>query len=290
MSINRNLAIVGLLTAALLPMVAHSQEADGAFKHIQQTKALTVGFRENAAPFAYLDQDKKPAGYSIELCSQIAKELGKKLKIDHLDVKYVPVTPQTRIALIANGTIDIECGTTVNSLARQQQVDFTYPVALAEGKMLVRKSSPVHNLPDLAGKIVAVASGTSAERYVRAALDKAKINARILPVRDNGEGLLAVSSQRADAFINDAVLLGGAVRSAPNKADFAIVGKPQSFEQVAFMVGKNNSALLAVANGTIARMLASGQMRNLYDTWITPFGVPIEGEVEAMFEIETIEE
>lgn len=290
MSINRNLAVLGLFTAALLPMSARSQEADSALRHIQQTKALTVGFRENAAPFAYLDQSRKPAGYSIEICSQIAQDVGKKLKIDRLEVKYVPVTPQTRIALIANGTIDIECGTTVNSLARQQQVDFTYPVALAEGKMLVRKSSTIHELTDLAGKIVAVASGTSAERYVKSALDKAKINARILPVRDNGEGLLAVSSQRADAFVNDAVLLGGAVNAAPNKADFAIVGKAQSFEQVAFMVGKNNSGLMTVANGTIARMLASGQMRKLYERWITPYGVPIDGEVEALFEIEMIEE
>jgi glutamate/aspartate transport system substrate-binding protein len=290
MLIIKNLAIATILAAVLQPMAARSQEADAALRHIQQTKALTVGFRENAAPFAYLDQGRKPAGYSIELCARIAQEVGRKLKLDNLEVKYVPVTPQTRIALIANGTIDIECGTTVNSLARQQQVDFTYPVALAEGKLLVRKSSPIHELPDLAGKIIAVASGTSAERYVKAALDKARISARILPVRDNGEGLLAVSSQRADAFVNDAVLLGGAVRSATNKADFAIVGKPLSFEQVAFMVGKNNSGLLTAANSALARMISAGQMRKLYDTWITPYGVPIEGEVEAMFEIETIEE
>ncbi len=286
----RNPLVAGMFALALAPLAAQAQEADTALRHIQQTRALTVGFRESAAPFAYLDQSRKPAGYSVELCARIAQELGKKLKIDPLEVKYVPVTPQTRIPLIANGTVDIECGTTVNSLARQQQVDFSYPVALAEGKMLVKKSSPVRELADLNGKIIAIASGTTAEQYLKAALEKAKITARILPVRDNGEGLLAVSSQRADAFVNDAVLLGGALRSAANKDDFAVVGKPLSFEQVGFMVGKNNSGLLTVANATIARMLASGEMVRLYDKWITPYGVPVEGEVETLFKIQAIEE
>jgi glutamate/aspartate transport system substrate-binding protein len=290
MFVPRNLIVAGVLLAALAPLAAHGQEADGALRHILQAKAITVGFRESAAPFAYLDQSKKPAGYSIELCVRIAQELGKKLNLDKLEVKYVPVTPQTRIPLIANGTVDIECGTTVNSLARQQQVDFTYPVALAEGKMLVRRSSPIHELSDLDGKIIAIASGTTAERYVKTALDKAKINARILPVRDNGEGLLAVASQRADAFINDAVLLSGTLRSMPNKDDFAIVGKPLSFEQVGFMVGKNNSGLLTAANATIARMLASGELVKLYDKWIAPYGVPVAGEVETLFKIQAIEE
>jgi glutamate/aspartate transport system substrate-binding protein len=290
MSVIKKFSMIGMLAVVMLPMVARGQEADGAVKRIQQNKAITIGFRESAAPFSYLDQSRKPAGYSIELCARIAQELGKKLKIAAMDVKYVPVTPQTRIALIANGTVDMECGTTVNSLARQQQVDFTYAVALAEGKLLVKRTSAIRELSDLGGKIIAVASGTTAELYVRSALDKAKISARVLPVRDNGEGLLAVSSQRADAFVNDAVLLSGALRSATNKADFAIVGKPCSFEQVGFMVAKNNSALLTAANDTIARMLASGEMIKLYDTWITPYGLPIEGEIETLFKIQAIEE
>jgi glutamate/aspartate transport system substrate-binding protein len=125
----------------------------------------------------------------------------------------VPVTPQTRIPLIANGTVDIECGTTVNSLGRQEQVDFSYAVALAEGRLLVKKTSGIQDLSDLNGKIVALAAGTTAERYVRAALDRNKINVRVLQVRDNAEGLLAVNSQRVDAFVNDAVLLGGVLRT-----------------------------------------------------------------------------
>jgi glutamate/aspartate transport system substrate-binding protein len=202
----------------------------------------------------------------------------------------VPVTPQTRIPLIANGTVDIECGTTVNSLGRQEQIDFSYAVALAEGRLLVKKTSGIQDLSDLNGKIVALAAGTTAERYVRAALDRNKINVRVLQVRDNAEGLLAVNSQRVDAFVNDAVLLGGVLRTAQNKDDLAIVGKPLSFEQVAFMVGKNNSGLLTIINGTIARLLASGELHRLYDQWITPYGVPIEGEVETLFKIEAIAE
>jgi glutamate/aspartate transport system substrate-binding protein len=274
---------------ALSPAVTRADEADTALARIRQNKAVTIGFRESAAPFAYLDESRQPSGYSIDICKRIVTEIGRKLAIPGIETRYVPVTPQTRIPLIANGTVDIECGTTVNSLNRQEQVDFSYAIALAEGRMLVKASSGIRSLRDLDGKIVALAAGTTAERYVRAALDRDKINVRVLQVRDNGEGLLAVSSQRVDAFINDAVLLGGALQKS-QKADFAVVGPPLSFEQVAFMVGKNNSGLLTIVNDAIARMLASGELQKLYDKWITPYGVPIEGEVDALFKIEAIAE
>jgi glutamate/aspartate transport system substrate-binding protein len=284
------ISLLTAVVAALLPALARGQEADSALTRIQQNKAVSIGFRESAAPFAYLDESKQANGYSIDICNRIAEEIGRKLNIPHIEIKYVPVTPQTRIPLIANGTIDLECGTTVNSLGRQEQVDFSYAVALAEGRLLVKKTSGIQDLSDLNGKIVALAAGTTAERYVRAALDRNKINVRVLQVRDNAEGLLAVNSQRADAFVNDAVLLGGVLRTARNKDDLAIVGKPLSFEQVAFMVGKNNSGLLTIINGTIARLLAGGELQKRYDQWITPYGVPIEGEVDTLFKIEAIAE
>ena len=286
----RKISLLTVVVAALLPALARGQEADTALARIQQNKVVTIGFRESAAPFAYLDESRRASGYSIDVCNRIVQEIGRKLNIPHIETRYVPVTPQTRIPLIANGTVDIECGTTVNSLGRQEQVDFSYAVALAEGRLLVKKTSGIQDLSDLNGKIVALAAGTTAERYVRAALDRNKINVRVLQVRDNAEGLLAVNSQRVDAFVNDAVLLGGVLRTAQSKDDFAIVGKPLSFEQVVFMVGKNNSGLLAIINGTIARLLASGELQKLYDQWITPYGVPIEGEVDTLFKIEAIAE
>lgn len=286
----RKIGLVTVVAATLLPSLVRGQEADTALTRIQQNKAVTIGFRESAAPFAYLNENKRASGYSIDVCNSIAQEIGRKLNIPHIETRYVPITPQTRIPLIANGTVDIECGTTVNSLGRQEQVDFSYAVALAEGRLLVKKTSGIQDLSDLNGKIVALAAGTTAERYVRAALDRNKINVRVLQVRDNAEGLLAVDSQRVDAFINDTVLLGGVLRTAKNKDDLAIVGKPLSFEQVAFMVGKNNSGLLTIINGTIARLLASGELQKLYDQWITPYGAPIAGEIDALFKIEAIAE
>jgi glutamate/aspartate transport system substrate-binding protein len=274
----------------LLPALAMGEGVDAALARIQQDKAVTIGFRESAAPFSYLDESRQASGYSIEICKRIAQEIGRKLNIPHIEPRYVPVTPQTRIPLIANGTINIECGTTVNSLGRQEQVDFGYAIALAEGRLLVKKTSGIRDLSDLDGKIVALAAGTSAERYVQTALDRNRISVRTLRVRDNAEGLLAVNSQRVDAFVNDTILLGGVLRTAQNKDELAIVGKPLSFEQVAFMIAKNNSGLMNIINGTIARMLASGELQKLYDQWITPYGAPIEAEVATLFKIEAIAE
>jgi glutamate/aspartate transport system substrate-binding protein len=246
---------------ALSPAVTRADEADTALARIRQNKAVTIGFRESAAPFAYLDERRQPSGYSNDICKKIIAEIGRKLAIPGIETRYIPVTPQTRIPLIANGTVDIECGTTVNSLARQEQVDFSYAIALAEGRMLVIASSAIRDLPDLDGKIVALAAGTTAEHDVR-----------------------------ADAFINDAVLLGGALQKTENKADLTVVGQPLSFEQVALMVGKNNSGLLTIVNGAIARMLAADELQKLYEKWITPYGVPIEGELDALFKLEAIAE
>src|ERR1700742_4200783 len=156
----RVFAFLALATAiALLPSVTRADEADTALARIRQNKVVTIGFRESAVPFAYLDERRQPSGYSIDICNRVVAEIGHKLGIAGIEARYVPVTPQTRIPLIANGTVDIECGTTVNSLARQEQVDFSYAIALAEGRMLVRASSGIHDLTDLDGKIVALASG-----------------------------------------------------------------------------------------------------------------------------------
>jgi glutamate/aspartate transport system substrate-binding protein len=286
--------VLGLVAAVPILLAAASASAaeptESALGHIRSSNAVTIGFRETAAPFSFLNQQQQPAGYSIEICRGIVDALRTSLGSPNIEIKFVPVTPQSRIPLIANGTVDIECGTTVNSLTRQQQVDFTYAVALSEGRMLVLKNSGINAITDLQGKVVAIASGTTADRYVPKALQEHKLDARILQVRDNDEGFLAVSTKRADAFINDAVLLGGVLRNSPDRDKFMIAGDPLSFEQVAFMVQKNNSGLLTTANGTIARMLASGRLQELYDQWVAPYGAPREGAVEALFKIQAVAE
>src|ERR1700722_17932085 len=149
----RKISLLTVVVAALLPALARGQEADTALTRIQQNKAVTIGFRESAAPFAYLDERKQASGYSIDICNRIAQEIGRKLNSSHRD-QVRAGDPQTRIPLIANGTVDLECGTTVNSLSRQEQVDFSYAVALAEGRLLVKKTSGIQDLSDLNGKFV----------------------------------------------------------------------------------------------------------------------------------------
>jgi glutamate/aspartate transport system substrate-binding protein len=288
MNVFRNALWLPLVAFCSLASVAHADDA--VLKKIKDSGVITIGYRETAAPFSYLDGKGVAAGYSIDLCKKIASNVQTALKLPAIKINYVAVSPQTRIPLLVNGTIDMECATTVNTLGRQQQVDFSYATALSEGRMLVRRNSNIKGFSDLNGKVIAIANGTTAERYVQTALAGGKINARILNVRDNAEGLLAVSSKRADTFINDAVLLGSVLRTAGNAADFQVVGKPMSFEQVGLMVPKNNSGLLAIVNATIARSLSDGSLRQSYTTWVAPYGAPIEGETEALFKVEAVED
>src|SRR3981189_37485 len=157
---------IAFVAAALCAMAvpASSQELYGTLKKVRDTKTFTIGFREASFPFAYYDEQKKPVGFSVELCNRIGDAVKGQLKIPDLAVRYLPINAQTRIPLLTNGTIDIECGSTTNNLARQQQVDFSYSVYVTGGRLLVSKASGIKEIEDLSGKGVGVSSGSSNER------------------------------------------------------------------------------------------------------------------------------
>ncbi|CAN0595877.1 unnamed protein product, partial [Ectocarpus sp. 12 AP-2014] len=178
----------------------------GTLAKITESGEIVIGHRESSVPFAYLDENQKPIGYSIDLCMKIVEaveaEVGKELT-----VKYVPVNPKTRIALMANGTIDLECGSTTNNLTRQQQVEYL-PVTFITGtKLMVRKDSGIQSVADLGGKAVALAQGTTNERAVLAAVEELGLDVKVLPVRDHAEGMLSLETDRVDVYATDHILL-----------------------------------------------------------------------------------
>jgi len=187
---------IGLATPAAL-----AQGSGGTLDKISKSGEIVIGHRESSVPFSYLDADQKPVGYSIDLCMKIvdavSAELGKKIA-----VKYVPVNPKTRIALMANGTIDLECGSTTNNLTRQQQVEYL-PVTFVTGtKIMARKGSGISSVADLGGKSVALAQGTTNERAVKAAIKEMGLDVKVLPVRDHAEGMLSLGNRPRRCIFN----------------------------------------------------------------------------------------
>src|SRR5262245_45468619 len=189
---NGALRICSVIALALwLPVVAGAQELQGTLKKIKDSGTMTIGYRKQSVPFSFKGPDGKPAGYSVDLCQRIATGVQQQLKLPKLDVKWVAVTPENRIPSVVNGTVDLECGSTTNTLSRQEQVDFSHMTFVDGGSLLVKASDKMVAFQDLAGKKIAVIPGTTTETALRAALQKAFVTAQVVPVKEHREGLTA---------------------------------------------------------------------------------------------------
>ncbi|WP_223425381.1 amino acid ABC transporter substrate-binding protein [Tateyamaria pelophila] len=269
--------------------VALAEAHGGTLAKIASSGEIVIGHRESSVPFAYLDENQQPVGYSIDLCMKIVDAVAEELD-QELTVRYVPVNPKTRIALMANGTIDLECGSTTNNLTRQQQVEYL-PVTFVTGtKILTRKDSGINSVADLDGKVVAVAQGTTNERALLAAVEAAGLDVKILPVRDIAEGMLSLETDRVDAYTSDHILLHGAVTKSKSPEDFVVVGDFLSFDPYALMVRRDDSAFELVGKKALAEVFRSGEINAIYAQWFDPLGVPADPLLLAAFQLGALPE
>ena len=271
----RRRAMIALaMMTALGATTGHAQTLTGTLKKVADSGTLTVGFRENALPFSYTGSDGKPAGYSIDLCQEIATAVQQELKLANLAVRWVPVTPENRVDAVANGTVDIECGTTTASLSRQEKVDFTLTTFVDGASLLIAEGSGIRTVGDLAGKRVGVAPGTTTEKAVGDFLRAQSIPATIVSVKDHDEGLAALQTSKIDAYASDRTILVGLVLQARGTSRYALVSDDLSYEPYGFMVRRDDSAFRLVANRTLARLYRSGAIGAVYSKWFGALGKP----------------
>ena len=259
----------GLLLAAPRPVAAQ----EDTLAKIKRTGALTIGFRESSPPFSFLAaNDPKPQGYSIDLCLRIADGIKKELALPQLDLKWVKVTPETRIASVANGTVDIECGSTTKTLGRMAQVDFTVLTFLDGGSLLTVTSANINRLTDLAGKRVAVIPGTTTEAAVRDMVKKLGLqNVTLLGVKDHSEGVAALDDGRIDAYASDRTLLAGLAVSSRNPAKLYLIEDFISYEPYALMVRRGDPAFHLAVDRVLIRLYRSAEVVPIYEKWFGPF-------------------
>ena len=243
---------------------------------IKRTGAMTIGFRESSPPFSFVAaNDPKPQGYSIDLCLRIVDGIKKELALPQLDVKWVKVTPETRIASVANGTVDIECGSTTKTLGRMAQVDFTVLTFLDGGSLLTVSAANINKLTDLAGKRVAVIPGTTTEAAVRDMVKKLALqNTTLLAVKDHSEGVAALDDGRIDAYASDRTLLAGLAVSSRNPAKLYLIEDFISYEPYALMLRRGDPEFRLAVNRTLARLYRSGQVLDIYRRWFGQWGNP----------------
>jgi glutamate/aspartate transport system substrate-binding protein len=263
-------AAAALALAATAP--AGAQDLYGTLAKINDANEIVIGHRETSIPFSWIDSDGgAPQGYSVDLCLRIVDAVKERLGKPDLGVRFVPVTPQTRIPLMANGTIDIECGSTTNKLSRQEQVAYL-PVTFITGtKLLVKKDSGVSELADLEGMRIALAQGTTNERVIKAAIEEQGLDIDVLNVKDHAEGFLSLETDRVDAYSTDHILLYGLITRARDPENYAVVGDFMSYDPYAIMVRRDDSAFQLLGTRVLAELFRTGEIREIYAKWFQPF-------------------
>lgn len=258
-------------------------------KKIADNQKITVSYRESSVPFSYLIGPKKAVGFAVDLTDAIVEDVRKRLKNPRLEVAYLPVTSQNRIPLLLNGSYDLECGSTTHNTTRSQDVDFAITHFYAGTRLLVKKASGIKNYADLAGKTVASTTGTTNSQFIRKYSTDHHLNLQFLLGRDHDDGLLMVENDRAVAFAMDDILLVGLRANAQNPAELEVVGDLLQVEPYACMLRKDDPEFKKLVNGTLARLMKSGEFTRLYNKWfmspIPPKGVnlnlPMSAQLKA---------
>lgn len=251
------------------PAGAAARPAGGidTLRRIRETGALILGVRETSVPFSFLDAQRQPQGYSVDLCLRVADAIKSELKLPKLDVRFVPVSSSNRIPALVEGKIDLECGSTTNTRDRQQQVAFAYTTFVAGIKMLAKKSANVTTIEDLRGKAVVVTKGTTSEKILKAMNDERLLKLSIIESADHGESFKAVDDGKAVAFPMDDVLLYGLISRSKSPDDFAVVGKYLSVEPYALMLRKDEPQFEKLVNRALIDLFQSGEIRRIYAKW-----------------------
>ncbi|MCF5141685.1 transporter substrate-binding domain-containing protein [Pseudomonas sp. PA-6-1D] len=270
---------LGLLFGAQVQ--ANEAPLDGTLSKIANAKSITLGYRDASVPFSYVsDNSGKPMGYSVELASKIVERIQQKIGVAKLNVKYNLVTSQTRIPLVQNGTVDLECGSTGVTAERQKQVAFSYGFIYVKGQLLTAKDSGIQGFEDLKGKNVVTTAGTTNERFLKRYNADHKANMFVISAKDHGEAFKMLETGRAVAFYMDDALLYGERAKARDPHHWVVVGKEQSREIYSCMLRKDDPQFLAVVNETLADLYRSGEINGIYQRWfeqpIPPKGLNLE--------------
>jgi ABC-type amino acid transport substrate-binding protein len=265
------------LTAALLSIAISSTSIAGQLDTIKASRSITIAHRDASIPFSYLDDQKRPIGYAMDICAKIVTAIERELKIPSLQVNYLAVTSANRMTSIAEGKAAMECGSTTNTAERRKLVDYTIAHFIASARFVVRSDAGIEKIEDLTGKTVASTKGTTNIKTLERISSERLLKIKVVEAQDHAEAFGMVVSKKVDAFAMDDVLLSGLRANSADPAAYKIIGKPMSIEPYAIMLPKGDVALKKVVDTEMRRIMLSGEINALYRKWfeqpIAPKGI-----------------
>ena len=274
------------------PTEANAPEAPlTTLEKVRKNGVIVIGHRLGNIPFSYLDVSRQPTGYAKELCDRIARAIKLEFGMPQLKIVYRPVTAQERLPMLGSGMIDLECGSTTITAERQKRADFSVVYFISNVRLLTRKAYDIRNLDDLADKTIVFTTGTTAESAIQEKLDIERKRIAVVQGKTHAASFLMVRTGRAAAYVTNDDLLAGLIANARDPNAYEIVGPPLSVEHYAIMMRKGDVQLKNSVDKALVNIIASGEIRELYDRWFTqpipPSGanlnLPMSAELEQLF-------
>jgi glutamate/aspartate transport system substrate-binding protein len=276
-----------LITALWLALPVRAGESP-TFRKVRDTGILTLGYRVASPPFSYLDARRKPIGYTMDICNRVVDAVREQLGLPGLEVKLIAVTSATRLPLVANGAVDMECGITTNTAERQKSAAFSITTFVAESRILSKKALPMQTLDDLRGRLVATTLATTSILYLSGVNQARSLDMKIMAGFDDNEAFAMLQSDRAVAFVMDDVLLRSLLTTAPDAADYVISDLPLTVEPYGIVLPRGDAAFKQLVDGVIMKLFRSGEIYAIYKRWfqwpIPPKGSNLQLPMSASLE------
>jgi glutamate/aspartate transport system substrate-binding protein len=267
MNPTKTLVAAALGVALAAPVLA--QDLTGTLKKVKDTGSFTIGHRESSIPFSYLDDKQQPIGYAMDLCMKVVDAVRTELKMPNVKLALQPVTSANRIPLLQNGTIDMECGSTTNSVERQKQVSFGPTYFVINVTAAVKKSSGIKTLAELNGKTISTTSGTTSVPLLKQYERTKSVDVKEIYGKDHAESFLLLAQDRSSAFVMDDILLAGQIASSPNPGDYLIIPESLRQEPYSMMLRKDDAQFKALVDRAIGQVMKSGEINTIYAKWFT---------------------
>jgi ABC-type amino acid transport substrate-binding protein len=264
--------LVALLAFLAVPALAQAQAVD-TLKKIRDSKTVTIAYRTDALPFSF-EENKQPAGYTVDLCKRVVASLEQQLKVQPLAVKWVAATSQNRMELVQKRQADMECGSTTATLSRMENVDFSSPVFVDTTGLLVRKASGAKSLGGLAGKKIAVVAGTTNQTALENALKKSLVSATVTTVKNRDEGVAALEAGSVDAFAGDKILLVGLAGKVKDPSQYELLADDLGFEPYAIVLPRGDASFRLAVNRALARIYNSDAIVEVFKRNFGPNAAP----------------
>lgn len=274
---------LGLLFLILGAAPAYAARFSGTLAKIAQTGTITIGYRNSAPPYTYLNRNQRIVGYSIDVCKYVVAAIRAKVG-KPIRVKYISTEASTRVPLVANGVVDLDCGNAAINQARMREVNFSLPIFFSVSRYVVRPNSGIRGLRQLVGKRLAVIEGTNADWHFTMMVQNG-FDLHILDFESPAEAILSVSTGRTDAFAGDDVALAALMHSNPLAAKLKVVGRPFISNAIGLMLRRNDSQFRLLVDTCISRLIETGVLKKLAKKWMAPLGIKPGPVTQRAFEL-----